>query len=358
MGTKVEQPENTAAAAADDEFDKAFAELAGGADGSVDEAAAVAAKADAGEQVLDNVSATAAEAGADEKSGEDSAAAAATPGAGDESDAAANADKGKAQAPTGGPAAGQAGQSQDAGGAPSIEDLTAQLAAITKDRDTLRHQYNSDRGRIAALQRQLQEQQAKPTPTAPAAPALTERDQQLIAGIQEDFPELAPHLEAYFKKERADINAEVEARINARLTPLEQAETTRAGREQAAHGAAEADLVEQAHAGWRALTNTDDFKQWMVEQPPGVRALAASDYSGDAISMLTMYKNARPDLFRKPAAPETNLAAAAGASEADELQRRRQENLEKSTGVGGARVSKSPQALDDFELAFKHFANQ
>ncbi len=37
-----------------------------------------------------------AEAGADEKSGEDSAAAAATPGAGDESDAAANADKGRA----------------------------------------------------------------------------------------------------------------------------------------------------------------------------------------------------------------------------------------------------------------------
>ena len=48
--------------------------------------------------------------------------------------------------------------------------------------------------------------------------------------------------------------------------------------------------VERAHPGWRRLTSTPSFENWVNNSPPYVRTLRASWEPADTINLITIFK--------------------------------------------------------------------
>lgn len=254
-----------------------------------------------------------------------------------------------------------AGKDPGTGQADADDDLSERLQALESENQRLKHSESSQRGRLGAyqrqineLQRQLQEVQQGSAPAGRQGGSGSgggkgrSHDQQRqdmaeSMGLEdweefkEDFPDMARAFEA-----RLNADRQKQAQLEQQIAELRS--TVQPIQEQAhqQHLESEYARLQDRHSDWREVVNAPAFQQWLQTQNPGIQQLAASDSADDASALLDFYKAS---------------GGSAGSSRADSHDKRR-ERLAQAQSVPRRGTSPREGVPDEFEAAFQHYANR
>src|SRR5690554_2151707 len=153
--------------------------------------------------------------------------------------------------------------------------LEERLRKAEEERDHFRHQFQSNSGRIAAYQRQIQsfEQQAE-LKTRQAGESKEDAQERVAQEmndsswkeLQEDFPDIAEALEKRLETRVSQVVQERLGSIDQQLQPI-QARI----REQEIQ--AERSALEAEHPDWINVVRSDEYKAWIADKPDPVRQL-------------------------------------------------------------------------------------
>jgi len=232
------------------------------------------------------------------------------------------------------------------------DDLSKRLKELEQENEKLRHSDASQRGRLGAYQRQINELQrrqqeldaAKPT-SQNGDPQTDDQQRQDMAesmGVddweefKEDFPDMARAFEARLKADQqrqAKLEQEV-AELRSTVQPMqEQAHEQQLQSEYA--------RLEDRHNDWREVVNAPEFDTWLKSQNPSIQALAESESADDASALLDFYKGANGG------GPDTSRA---------QQHDKRQSRLANAQTVSRRGAGQRSGAPDDFDAAFEHYA--
>lgn len=190
--------------------------------------------------------------------------------------------------------------------APDSDDPYAWINNLPDDvRDraaALKHRADSDQGRVAAMNRRVQdlqdemdrirarasrpaEQDSDDEPSSAAA-ELPEKFKQL----KEDFPEFAEAVDAIREYDRQMWNQE----LNAKLQPFEQERATQsrqAFQSAVTEAAEEIFNTQETGVHWQDIVNGEDFRAWLSEQPNSIKTAAKTPDPREAIYVLQRYED-------------------------------------------------------------------
>lgn len=229
----------------------------------------------------------------------------------------------------------------------AFEALNAQYRA-------LEHTDRSNRGRIAAFQRQLAELQAS-APEKPAAGDKGKGGQNVTAQIfeakptlkkfKEEYPEVAEPIQELFStilEENANLRRELSGLSSERrqdaLSKNEQALT-------------------EKHPDWKAVTAKPEFSRWVEQQPGYVQQAIIRNAEhivdpNEAADIIGRFKEATGQMTP----PNPSPSDGGGKTSTTETRRKRQ--LEAASSVVNKGPGAGASAPDDFESAFTYFANR
>lgn len=224
----------------------------------------------------------------------------------------------------------------------SDEQKDSVLELVTSNQK-LAHQINSDDGRVRAYQskvteletaltnnREKAEVEGKPDDTPSTEDiAAAMKDEDSWAEFTEDYPDIASAIDARLKKSEDAVNTRVDERIAPVVATAEESAV--------AEGYT---YLDTEYEGWRGRVATQEYQEWIATQNDDVKRWAASDNVKDAESLIQNFDNyliasgkmadLKKDGGEQP--PEDE-------SEADALERKRQEQLEDgATPIGSGRA--------------------
>lgn len=241
------------------------------------------------------------------------------------------------------------------------ERLRAEHDDLMRRHADLEHRYRSDEGRVGALQRRINQLTAELEGTKTKHPAPSSEDDGYWKELSEDFPEIAYAIEKKLQHERTAMLEKLREEVNGAVTPLRTAEEQRLlDREKSLLSTP----VEDGGYGmpdWINVVRSNEFGEWLQEQPEQVRQLATSQAARDAAYLINLYKAMTGN---HAASPTSGQAGAAGGrtgspEEVNRIMERRARQLKEGAGVETARVVKKMNAVpDDFEAAFNVFAQK
>lgn len=269
-------------------------------------------------------------------------------------------DSAKPEEPTAGDDAGQAkgdDNPDDPGEVAEGEEQQASVDELQSRLQQLEHSERSQRGRVGALSRQLQERdriiaelkgrQAAPQPQGKTGESQEVTDQkQAIAdeygaddwkAFEEDFPDIAKALNSRFEQ-----MSRMEERINARLEEVNGAIQPIQQQAHEQHLAGQFAALEARHKDWREVVSAPAFQQWLEQQPEWMQKQVESENADDASALLDIYKG---------------LHASPGESRND-TREQRNNRLAQAQTVSRRGAPRPSGAPDDFEGAFNHYASQ
>jgi hypothetical protein len=308
----------------------------------------------------DDGNATGAGEGADDgnDAGGETASAAAGEDAGASADGAAAGGEAAAQAAAGGAddaAAAAAGEGANAdGGQAAAEPFPGYSALSPEAREAYdklaeeRRKYENDyralHGMTAPLQRQNEELRRQQQAHVARIQQLEQlgRKQQDVSGatdkaLQEfenwakQFPEESRAVLAMVNPLRVKVTA-LEGALQAHQAELGNLQTER----QQAALAREIGELEKVHPDWQAIHGSPEYGEWLGRQTPGIQGLNNSMFAGDAIQVLNLFKAARA-----PAPAPQPKPAAQPSGNADQVQQRRNQALQRGTSPN-VRSTESP----------------
>lgn len=260
-------------------------------------------------------------------------------------------------------AAADDGQGDQGGDEPADEDMTPRERELQAQLERLRHSEASQRGRLGAYQRQINELQRRvqerqqAAPQAPAAqrqapagqdPASDDQQKQDIAEemgsddwetFKEDFPDMARALESRLatdRQQRAQLEREV-ADLRSTVQPIQQ-------QAQEEHLKVQEDALAARHPDWREVVAAPAFAEWLNQQPESLQALTNSEDAAEAAALLDMYR------------AQAGGAAPAGSREG--TPDKRQQRLAAAQSVGRRGAPRRGAVDDDFDAAFDHYASK
>lgn len=222
---------------------------------------------------------------------------------------------------------------------PREQELQAQL-------DRLRHADASNRGRLGAYQRKLNEleQQLEKSKTATSGQDQGNDDQRQdmaeSMGMEdwdsfaEDFPDMARAFEARLKADRqkqAQLEQQI-AEMRSAVEPIQQ-------QAQETHLREQEDALTARHPDWREVVAAPAFAEWLNQQPESLRQLTNSNDAAEAAALLDLYRS-----------------TGAGADSRADTHDKRQSRLAAAQNVSRRGAAPKRDAPDDFESAFDHFA--
>jgi len=231
-------------------------------------------------------------------------------------------------------------------------DLSEKLKTLETENERLRHSDASQRGRLGAYQRQINEHQRKAQELESAKPATQEDkpqdDDQQRQGMadsmgvddwkefKEDFPDMARAFESRLKADQqtqAQLKQEV-AELRSTVQPMQ---------EQAHQQQLQSEYVrlDSRHTDWREVVNAPEFDTWLKTQNPSIQALAGSESADDASALLDFYKGTNATGDEDSRAPKHDKRKARLAN-AQTVSRR-----------GAATRGGAPE---EFDAAFEHYA--
>lgn len=226
---------------------------------------------------------------------------------------------------------------------PTIADLLAALPdhlrpvgeTLVQERDQFRHRAHSDAGRLAALTRKLNQQQAAgqaPAATPqPQSPAATPAAGQHLAELREVFPELAAALEqdaAARQQEMAQLRQEA-------TEPVRQLQHEQ-------YLASQFAALEAAHPDWQQTVQQAEFGQWLQQQPRALQNMMQSEDASEAGWLLGQFKQYRQQ--------------AAQASSA--VRQQQQQRLQQGVALPSKGNPASSAPPEDFDNAFDYYSQR
>jgi len=262
---------------------------------------------------------------------------------------AATEESGKSETATSGDAEPEGGgQPPEGEQAPDLwanapEELKAEYAKIQKERDEARHKAQSDASRVAALSKKLQQLSAISSAPAPEQPTEAQKAlDEKVDQLRKDYGEIADPLIELIENQRKELTS-----VRATLTGLSE-------ERQAQVIAAETQALEARHPDWQSIAQSPDFAGWLQIQPPNIQSLAASWDARETSVVLTLFKAEQLEATGQTAeAPQETKPKADAATGA-----RRSQQLDGGRDVRSKPAPAASEAPDDFDAAFKFFAEK
>jgi len=236
----------------------------------------------------------------------------------------------------------------------SEADVSERLQQLEAENERLRHSDASQRGRLGAYQRQINELQRKAQELEAAkqkspdgeAQSDDQQRQDMAESMgmedwetfKEDFPDMARAFEARLSKDQqrqAQLEQEI-ADLRSTVQPIQQQAHEQQLQTEYAR-------LESRHTDWREVVNAPEFQEWLQSQNPSIQQLAGSDSADDASALLDFYKGA------------TGAGAGDDNSRASQHDKR-QSRLANAQTVSRRGAGQRSGAPDDFDAAFEHYA--
>lgn len=211
------------------------------------------------------------------------------------------------------------------------------------------HEIRSNRGRIATLQRKIQElQQAAPQQQRQQQTGGAEASEALMGSekwraFREDYPEMAEPLEhviGAIVRENATLKNQVGGIVGERQQQAQMAEFER---------------LSQEHPDWQEVAQSDTYRQWLSYQSPGVQALHTSDYAEDAITLLNLFKGQTGAAQAQPQQAPAASNSAGNSATRSTLPARRQRQLQSAAAARSSGPGAASGIPDDEEGAWRAF---
>lgn len=244
------------------------------------------------------------------------------------------------------------GAGQDHQDDPEEDDVSEKLKKLEEENQRLKHSDASQRGRLGAYQRQINDLQraqqqvesAKPT-NEDGKPQDDDQQKTEMAesmGVddwkefKEDFPDMARAFEARLKADQQK-QAQLEQQVNelrSAVQPIqEQAHQQQLQSEYA--------RLEDRHTDWREVVNAPEFTEWLQSQNPSIQQLAESDSADDASALLDFFKGSS-------GGGDDNSRA--------KPHDKRQSRLANAQTVSRRGSTPRNGVPEDFDAAFEHYA--
>lgn len=213
---------------------------------------------------------------------------------------------------------------------PEVAVLKAELARLN-------HGWNSDRGRLSALTKKLEQLEAhKPEQSLPASAAGMDDDE--LAQFAEDFPEHAAAVERLVQRRLADATKTLDERLAQLAQPIQALEQDRA----AAVVQQQQQALLTVHPDAYEVAASPQFAQWLSQQPPQVQQIYNdSDSAQDNIWLLSQFKTAQQQ----------------ATEQRQQQQSQKLADMTRLPAKGAGRHAHPEDALDDDAL-FDHLASQ
>jgi len=239
--------------------------------------------------------------------------------------------------------------------APGDEDLSTKLAALEAENQKLKHSEASQRGRLGAYQRQINELQSKlqtpqNTPGKPSSEEQARQDAADAAGVKDwealksDFPEVANALDARLESEKRQIEADRQrqAQLERRIEELSTAVQPIQQQAQENYLRTQVDALSARHPDWQEVVAAPAFAEWLNQQPESLRSLTESNDAAEAAALMDLYKS------------QTGGALDSREGTPD----KRQERLAAAQTVSRRGAAPKGGVPDEFEAAFDHYASK
>jgi hypothetical protein len=250
--------------------------------------------------------------------------------------------------------------------APAPDDPYAWIESLPEEqRDMarqLKHEALSDRGRVSALSRKVNdisrelEQKAARSKVESAGEdsdaATAPKPSEALRRLQEEYPELGKELSEVLLEERKTLKEE----FSKQLTPLQERQTADAlasERNRLDQEAAEIFNTKETGTHWQDVVKSEDFSAWLNMQPRFVQdAAKTSNSAQDGIEILRMYEEDYQAELAKLEKPEKSASGGEDATKrGDKVKARRQQR--QATTVSPA---SKPAGTDTDGLAGDHEA--
>lgn len=204
-------------------------------------------------------------------------------------------------------------------------DSTQELAALKARLAAAEHRIRSDDGRVAALQRKLDEElKATRTKQAGGASPGSEIDTN-DDSFGEEFSEVADFVQRAVEKQVGPIKSAIEEQRAAEAGQREQLRIADAFQK-----------IAEVHPDFDQIRSDPEYPKWLNTQAPMVVRMAGSEDPADAIALCGLYKASKGN--QRPSSRQELIAAA-----------------EEIPSKGGSRKTGVP---DDYESAFDHYASE
>lgn len=217
-----------------------------------------------------------------------------------------------------------------------------ELETLKRERDDWRHKFQSDQGRIAALQRRVAELQDTRSPAQPTQQQIASamQDEGEWKEFSETYPQIASALEKRFAAERQRSD---EGLRNA-VAPIVEAQQDQSEIERSRYVEWQYDLLAKEHPDYLEVAKTKEFAEWRDRQRPAIQSLFDSQDYRDASEAIRLYKMER--------------GASQAASQISDIRQQRERRLTTSAAPQGRSSSSVRNEIpaDDFEAAFAAFA--
>jgi len=229
-------------------------------------------------------------------------------------------------------------------------DLSKRLEEIQADNERLKQSERSQRGRVKALTKKLEEQRAASVPLA---------DQQGSGdteGTNDDdweefkreFPEMAAIVDGRLKKVAQKVDS-----VNDKVKRVSETQDTMVEAEIIAYKETQFEALKRKHSDFEEIKVSKEFADFKANATPEMQAKIKSKHAEDAIAVLDSFKESTgwKGTRQKP-----------GKSEVELLNERRAAALKQSTGISSKQVGHSTRqdtgSDDDFDEAFKEGASK
>jgi len=233
---------------------------------------------------------------------------------------------------------------------PPEPDINDRLSTLETENQKLKHSEASQRGRLGAYQRQINELQAQLQQTQQQRPKDAEgKPQNDDQRRDEAAQELGSDDWETFKEDFPDMARAFEARLNADKqrqaqleTQLQQLQSTVQPIQQQAHEQqvqSEYARLESRHEDWRDVINAPEFSTWLQSQNPSIQQLADSDSADDASALIDFYKG-------------VGMGDNSRATQHD----KRKDRLANAQTVSRRGAAQQRGTPEDFDAAFEHYA--
>ena len=237
---------------------------------------------------------------------------------------------------------------------PGDNDLAQRLAALEAENEKLKHSEASQRGRLGAYQRQINQlqsqlQQTQNTPgNDPKSDDQKRQEAADAAGVKdwealkEDFPEVAKALDARLESEKRQIeqDRQRQAQLEQQIAELQSAVQPIQQQAQDQYLKTQVDALTARHPDWREVVSAPAFAEWLNQQPESLRRLTESNDAAEAAALMDLYKS------------QTGQAVESDSAD------KRQERLASAQSVPRRGSTPKQGVPDEFEAAFAHYATK
>jgi hypothetical protein len=232
-------------------------------------------------------------------------------------------------------------------------ELLAERDKLQGELERTRHSDQSQRGRVAALQRQISQlssseprqpqDQDQPDKDGGKPDSEAETKAERLKQLREDYPDLAGPILDLIDDAQREIKAVV-----GRVSPVIEASDV------AAVEAQEKALAEK-HPDWATIGASQDFAGWASSQPKTIRDLCSSFDAAEVSAALSLFKQERDASKAKEPDPAPGNDPKPQDQQRDD---RRDRQLQGARDRPSRAAPTAAGAPDDFEAAFDHFAKR